>query len=216
MKKILIFSFIFFIISIIIEIGYFSFLHSKRRRTPIPIIVGQQIIYTPTPPNPTSKINQLVDNIQILSQKEDDQEGRTIIYQDDKKRYSGAGEFPDKIIGSFQAWELIENSSDRYLIIKNPISQEMLPKTRISFGTRPFCNDIDNTTSLAVENILKNEVNELNKTMGNLSAEEFTQLIKKDDVLIAIPLVKDIDGITNIIYDGKGNICSSWIILRRN
>lgn len=97
----------------------------------------------------------------ILWMDKSDTNGRTILYTNNKNttapqlvggRLNGIGEISDSsstslpkyIVGSFVKFEPIEGSKDKYLVFKNPITTQLLPKIHVvisSEGTRVLVED---------------------------------------------------------------------------
>ena len=120
-------------------------------------------------------------------------------------------------VGIFEGWENIDNSLDKYVLVKYPASAE-IERYRVAFEDSNLFKD--NMTSLAVENVKfrvnSKTQNPLEKTsdpsLVNLTYGVVNELIKKGDALILIP-VFDPPELSKT--DSSQNLLVSWLILRR-
>ncbi len=135
----------------------------------------------------------------------------------------------DYVVGSFIAWEEIENSKDRYLILEDKLQTRdaqgevtIFPKIRIGFATEKI-NDVDiYGTALGVEDLSLTVPKPQNiervkiypiSLMGNLETIQLNKLMTKGDAL-GVRAKKDTKNNTNL-KDANGNLIASWVVLRR-
>lgn len=119
-------------------------------------------------------------------------------------------------VGKFQSWEDIPNNVDKYLVIKNPITNN-LERHRVAFEnsdlfksnpTSYFIERVDLFSKTNVNFVLKQE-NSYFKTFGYNEAKI---MFKKGDALILIPVF---DPPELQKRDEQNNLLISKIIIRR-
>lgn len=166
MNKILITVLLILVFVIIGELFYYGYLASKTSKN----IVTNTI-------SPT----QILDNrqsLKILYKAKDDNEGRTIIY-DNNPGWRGAGKqflFPWLYaVGIFDHWETIKNTKNRYLYLTNPLAGKPLEKIIVLFESRELAPNFKKETKLQVENLRKFS------TGSGGEVERFAQLSKISD-----------------------------------
>lgn len=228
LSKVLWIFFIFLIILIIIEMKYYLFLTNKQST------IDKKTQLTTTI-KPTAS-QQIVDNqeneeyqIKIISGSSKDR--RDAVYEilnTRKFSYSGSGikttlsakgvNDPYKIIGLFDSFETISNSIDRYLISKDPITKETLPRVRIVNKYRESPEGEPLETAFDIE-IINPEASE-NKysikgkgSVGMIGWEEIEKKIKRGDV-VALLLQRSINDIT--LVDENGNYIAARLAIRRD
>jgi hypothetical protein len=86
------------------------------------------------------------------------------------------------IIGTFQGWEEIQNSSDKYLLLIDRQTKQLLPKVRAIFGSNP--------TSFLVMDIIEGNLTKsgeatLSFTTGGTTFDEFSQLVQSEGAVKA-------------------------------
>jgi hypothetical protein len=129
---------------------------------------------------------------QVTYQRPNDSEGRTIIYEY-FYGWSGVGrqiKYPwNYIVGVFNGWEEIPGSSDRYILLANPHTNEQLEKIRVVYSERNAFNSYSLETTLAYEDleVLQNggrEIVMIGK-VSKTSEEELNNWFQPGDVVLA-------------------------------
>jgi len=121
------------------------------------------------------------------------------------------------VVGSFQMWEDISGSKDKYIVIKNPETKK-LEKFRVAFEQSDLFKD--NETALSIENIsLKfgsKKLNEIEKpktaNLYEIGYEKMIAMISKGDTVIIEPVFDPPDLSKK---DENRNFLASWLILRK-
>lgn len=121
-------------------------------------------------------------------------------------------------VGKFEGWEDIENSQDKYILLKMVTSIE---RYRVGFEPSTLFNSYEPATSrIFVENVGirfnfedKNSIEDLSKrAISDYGYNIVSQMIKKDDVLVVTPIV---DPPSRAKKDGNGVYLIDQLILRR-
>lgn len=189
------------------------------------VIIGEIAYFTvfkpKTKPGQTTSTSNGTQNDtnKILYQEKGDSEERTLFYENKSLPYPGIGEIyntatsPAKllqVIGSFQGWESIQGTKDRYLILENPINKKGLRKVRVAFEPSSLFGI--NPTALAVENLNTGKALSLYKQIKDLPNETINFLIQKNDAVVALTFFDKDD---KNILDNNGVVCVNWLVLRR-
>ncbi len=223
------------VLVIMFEAGYYFFLTAKTP-TPLPTtnnvnnVKNQNAEVTSAPPK----------TWKILSQKPGDKEGRTVIYES-AIAWGGIGrqyKYPwTYVVGVFDHFETIEGSHDRYLHLIESQTGKKLPKMRVvaeekgifpTLPKQPGMNGKDpQQTIIMVEDLNKSEQGDEMTVLGTFSQfndDQLTQMIKKDDAMVAILLTdqakiineKIVDKVDpSLILDTNNNVIARSLILRR-
>ncbi len=192
--------------------------------------VPQDVIFSPTP-IPTPSI------FTILYQAPDDKEGRTIIYVTPNKylyNNSGFQQSPSGlpyIVGIFVGWEDISGTSDRLIILKNPIDKKDISSVRVVFRPSNLFQKKIKTTRMMVENINKvkeqiiDQVNFVKlgsedyrfvREIQKIPPQELLKIIKPGDAVVISPLAEFKTNYNwDIKQDEQKNLVAWYILLRR-
>jgi len=161
-----------------------------------------------------------------------DKTGRTVFYEvrKTKNALNGYGKFEATykeardvwlIIGEFVKWEDIEGAKDKYIIIKNPKSNDILVKARVAFEESSLFDGNKKATSLGVENLdINNKQGQDYDKLGLLLSwtdDNINKIIKQGDVVaVHLLFMSQTDNLTQgIKKDEKGYPLVSWLTLRR-
>lgn len=215
MSKILFVVFLVLLLIILAEAGFYFYLNLKQK--PAPTSSSFAPNQKPTPPvistfssSPLSSSSPSAE-FKILHQDPGDQEGRTILYTSAQKNlYNGSGlkNEPGKrvyLIGLFEAWQRLDKSKDRLMIIRDPLANNQLYKGRILFEA---ANQSAKPTWLSVENLEKAKSLTVSPNLdegtedydrwlvaiNSLSPEQLDQLLKKGDAVIVYPYQEKVAG----------------------
>lgn len=130
--------------------------------------------------------------------------------------------FTNYIVGSFENWEDIPNSADKYLILQDlaGIRNEKgelttIPKIRIGFSVKDgTAFGIEDLSSIIPKVLDVNLGTKIYKAgLIESLAEDFNKLIKLGDV-IAVTLIPDFSTKKDLL-DKNNNKVASWILIRR-
>lgn len=122
------------------------------------------------------------------------------------------------VVGKFDGWEDIENSLDKYILLKTPTSIE---RYRVGFEPSVLFNSYEPTTSrIFVEKVGlrfnfkdKNKIEDLSKrAISDYGYDTVNQMIRKGDALVVTPIV---DPPSRAKKDGNGVYLIDQVILRR-
>lgn len=163
----------------------------------------------------------------ILKQLENDQLGKTIIYDTSsqstggsiKSRVSQTNTNRNYIVAAFINFDTIQNSSDLMLNIKNPITEEIINPIRIGREPTTFFNQILLRLSLVLENsnnpgvTIDNQTEAIESDIG----QKVLSLISEGDVLVTIQLTNaNTDNTSQVLsQDCNGHYLARLILLRR-
>jgi len=168
-----------------------------------------------------------------------DKTGRNIIADDTRKtsttHYDSVGlnyaeENPENImmaLGVFKGWEAIENSTDTYILLENPINKKIL-KGRLTFSASSL-NSVSNpsgqknvTTALMVEDLNygpkteKDWINDyVSRPLEENSLALFEKAIKVGDVVAVRTILENMPGYQIVRKDDKGVSVVSKVVIRR-
>jgi len=199
MKKILIFFFFVFLVIILVEIRYyFNVKETKKKITKL-------------------KNTQIPSDFKIIYQKKDDREGRSVVYKTSKPQLLNGYEGKNYLVGFFYGWENIFNSSDYYLLLKEP-SKKSIKKIRVLFDFFKLPGGLEIKTSLALENLSKTKVVDRHQEavkfvsyFSSLSWLKINSLIKENDVLVIFPLYRK----SQLVLDENKQLIGHRIVIRR-
>lgn len=217
----------------------------------IAILIIGWTVFTPKPKTP----EKVVDNAKkaVLVEKaaekagysifwngnKNDNTGRNIIADDTRKTsathydYVGLGypeQYPENImmaLGVFKGWEKIENSTDVYILLENPISQKTF-KGRLTFSPSSL-NSLTTesgqkniTTVLMVDDLNYGPKTEKDWTYDNVTMPFdtndlalFEKTIKVGDVVAVRTILENVPGYQIVRKDDKGVSVVSKVIVRR-
>lgn len=186
MRKTLSILLVFLVVIILIEIIYYMSVSSKK--TP------------PSTPTPTTNYVASLSptpTLHIIYQKSGDSEGRTVVYESEEN-WGGIGKqqkYPwTYIVGSFDRWEEIPGSKDRYLHLTNPMTGEEIAKIKILFGKKEVFPEKELTTYLDVENLEKLGSGDLEfERLGEVATipnNTLDQYLKKGDAVVVYLMTK--------------------------
>ncbi len=213
------------IVLILVIIGS-SFILSRQMSLTSPI--------SPSSPNrvfPTEIGSQLNSDLKILYQDPNDKEGRTIIYTTSSKyAYNNSGEisFPGLrtyYIGLFDGWKKIAGSSDRELVLFDPINKAEIGQFRVVFQNNPVFSSASKTTRLSVENMVKarrvvddegsEDYERFLESVSAINDARLDKLIQKGDAMIVYPWQNPEGSSFTTIKDNDGRPYAYIILLRR-
>jgi len=159
--------------------------------------------------------NRLPAGFKIIYQKDNDLSGRSIIFEsgNPSKYHSGIGvismqNMPNTIsyiTGSFQEFDSISGSNDKYILLRDNIHKKQLSKYRIMMGS----------TMLRVENLNKIELGTLKsiESIGLVNnIDELEKYILLDDAIILTPGRKSEE---TVAIDNENYIIVNSLIIRR-
>jgi len=173
--------------------------------------------------------NSLPKGFSIINQKKNDSIGRTIVFSTttENNAHQGIGiiyapntKLIRSVVGAFDNWEKIASSSDRYLLLSNPITDEPLSKFRISFshsiksGITPPVNKITLIEILDLTKVDKTNKEAVSdyKNINEIGEEELNTLLKRGDI-VTLRMVYETE--TTIAKDTTGVPIVGSIFLRR-
>lgn len=123
-------------------------------------------------------------------------------------------ELIESITGTFQRWEKIPNSSDKFAYLTDSRTGESFPKVRVGFEFSSLFGDETgrgDATVFAVEK--SNGEYDVLGYLKDFTSGEVDELIKPGDN-VKIMLKKRIDKIGNL-KDEDGNLLAHWFFIRR-
>ena len=173
--------------------------------------------------------NSLPKGFSIINQKKNDSIGRTIVFSTttENNAHQGIGiiyapntKLIRSVVGAFDNWEKISSSSDRYLLLYNPITNKPLPKFRISFshsiksGITPPINKITLIEILDLTKVDKTNKEAVSdyKNINEIGEEELNTLLKRGDI-VTLRMVYETE--TTVAKDTTGVPIVGSIFLRR-
>jgi len=220
MKRLLTIIFAILFLVLLAELGFYFYLAKTKKSANI--TNKTYPAYPSYPPSPKTS-----PAFEIIYQKEEDNEGRTILYRSTLLPYPEVGEFYDEatsparllhIIGAFSGWEAIDGSKDRYLLLQNPITGKPLIKTRVAFEKSELFDQGRNATAIGIEVLEERQSKSFKTKIYQLSEEKIDRLIRKDDILIVIPLYfwNRQGKAEKVQVDKSGVSLASWLVIRRN
>ncbi len=181
---------------------------------------------TPIPNSLISKAKTL--GYDIININQDDVVGRTTFYENKTiannggigiKKYKNINgkEFIAQIVGSFENLKDIANSLDKYLILKNPITNKQFSPVRILLNTPPSSSSEElSSTYFIIEDLNYNgKIASLSAqnlgTIGRFSKKEIEQIFHKGDA-VAVGLATNALG---NVMDQNQQLESLVIFIRR-
>lgn len=203
MRRPLIFLFVVLVAVILVEAAYLYFRFFPLPQKTSSVSSDRSFTLTPTLAAKAA--------FQIVSQKEADVLGRTVVY-----RMSNTIATDDKnyAVGIFQGWEKVKESKDRYLLLQS-IDDGKPTKYRVVFTPGRF-SSWRVATKLAVEDLEKTKSGadlEAIDGVGRVGdlAERLDDMLIKGDIVAVRQTMPD----GRAIVDENKIIITPWIAIRR-
>ena len=122
--------------------------------------------------------------------------------------------FVESLEGTFQRWEDVPNSSDKYAFLADPQTGDLFPKVRVGFEFSLLFGDNTRRADATVFAVEKGgEDYEVLGYLKDFTSEEIDMLIKPGD-RIKFMLTKRIDEVGNV-KDKEGNLLANWLFIKR-
>lgn len=119
----------------------------------------------------------------------------------------------DEVKGNFEKWEEVENSPDKYILLTDSQTNQVLSKIRVGFEFGPLYGNegSEDITVFAVEKG-ENEYDILS-ALKYFASEEINKLIKKGDPVKIF--LKRTMAEEESVKDDQGNFVAHWFIIKR-
>lgn len=200
------------VILFIIIIGEAVYLAVGRQAKPLSQQPSQVTV------TPVVKPTLQITKNKIAYQAKNDQEKRTVLYDDPNLPYSGFGEIfaaernsPRRLfytVGTLKDWQDIPNSKDKYILLVDPIDKKTLKPQRVIFDSP---SSIASPTSFKVENMSTNQIEDLDGKLNITNFAKLSGIVKTQDAIVLLPLVKG----QSVAKDNKDTVIVSTLIIRR-